>query len=170
MFGKTFVAASIMTIGLTLGLATAAMAQSPTRLNQFDYWGAYSYKAGNSTVCYILSAPTKQEPSSVNHGDNFFLISKRPDGSASFEPQFMAGYNLRNNVTVTIDGKGSFSLFTKEKSAWIETSQNESKLVAAMRGGTTMVVKAVSARGTNTTYTYSLKGITAALNSMKNCK
>ncbi|UXN04860.1 invasion associated locus B family protein [Bartonella sp. HY406] len=170
MFGKTFVAASIMTIGLTIGLATAAMAQSPTRLNQFDYWGAYSYKAGTGTVCYVLSAPTKQEPSSVNHGDNFFLISKRPDGSTSFEPQFMAGYNLRANVTVTIDGKGSFTLFTKEKSAWIESSQNETKLIAALRSGTTMVVKAVSARGTNTTYTYSLKGITAALNSMKNCK
>lgn len=180
VFGRTFVAASIikigmtigMTIGLAFGLATAAMAQSPTRLNQFDYWGAYSYKGGTGTVCYILSAPTKQEPASVNHGDNFFLISKRPDGSASFEPQFMAGYNLKanSNVTVTIDGKGSFPLFTKEKSAWVESAQNETKLVNAMRGGTTMVVKAVSGRGTNTTYTYSLKGITAALNSMKSCK
>lgn len=168
MFGRTFVAASI----LTIGLATAAMAQSPTRLNQFDYWGAYSYKAKTGTICYVLSAPTKQEPASVNHGDNFFLISKRPDGVASFEPQFMAGYNLRasSNVTVTIDDKTSFPLFIKEKSAWVESPQNETKLVNAMRNGGTMVVKAVSARGTNTTYTYSLKGISAAVNSIKNCK
>jgi hypothetical protein len=33
-----------------------------------------------------------------------------------------------------------------------------------------MTLKAVSARGTNTTYTYSLKGITAALNAVSRCR
>ena len=33
-----------------------------------------------------------------------------------------------------------------------------------------MTVSATSSRGTNTSYTYSLSGVTAALNSIKDCK
>lgn len=168
MFGKTFVAASI----LAISMAGTAMAQSPTKLNQFDYWGAYSYKAGSGTVCYALSAPTGQAPSTVSHGDNFFLVTKRPGGGTAFEPQFMAGYALRegSQVTVSIDNGKAFNLFVKGSSAWVETPQGEAGLVTAMRAGNAMTVKAVSLRGTNTSYTYSLKGISAALNAVQQCK
>ncbi len=46
-------------IASTFLLASAALAsaQSPTRIEQFKAWGAYSYKSGNSTVCYVLSVP-----------------------------------------------------------------------------------------------------------------
>lgn len=168
MFGKTSVAALI----LMIGMGSVALAQTPAKLDQFDYWGAYSYKANNSTICYVLSTPTVQGPATVNHGDNFFLVSKRTAGGAvTFEPQFMAGYNLRDGSHVTVSvGNKDFSLFTKGSSAWVDTAQGEANLVAAMKSGNTMTVKAVSARGTNTTYTYSLKGISAALNAAQKCK
>lgn len=167
MFGKTFVAASVM----VLALAGTASAQTPTRLNQFDAWGAYSYKSGANTVCYVLSAPLTTQPASVNHGDNFFLVSKRPGGAVSFEPQFMAGYTLKegSKVTVTVDGK-NFEFFTKDSSAWAASQTTETQLIAAMRAGSNLSVKAVSQRGTNTSYTYSLKGVTAALNAAQKCK
>lgn len=167
MFGKFSVAALM----LTVGMGGVALAQTPAKLDQFDYWGVYSYKANNSTVCYILSTPTAQEPSTVKHGDNFFLVSKRSSGAVSFEPQFMAGYNLRegSHVTVTV-GSRDFSMFTKGASAWVDTAHSEANLLAAMKAGNTMTVKAVSQRGTNTSYTYSLKGITAALKSIQKCK
>lgn len=166
MFGKIFAAASVM----VLTFVGTALAQTPTRLNQFDAWGAYSYKSGASNVCYVLSAPLTSAPESVNHGDNFFLISKRASDN-SFEPQFMAGYALKagSKVTVTIDAK-NFDFFTKDKSAWLSTQADEKKLVAAIRAGSKMSIKAVSLRGTNTSYTYSLKGVTAALNAAQKCK
>jgi len=168
MFRKIFMAA----IAFILFGAQMALAQSPSRINQFDYWGAYSYKSENGTVCYALSAPTTKEPANVNHGDVFFILTKRPDGAVLFEPQFMAGYDLRegSQVEVNVDDKQKFSLFIKDSSAWLESSDNEDSLVAAMRAGSTMKIKATSRRGTNTSYSYSLKGVTAALNAVNNCK
>lgn len=167
MLGKSIVAASVFTIAM----AGSALAQTPTQTGKFDVWGAYSYKSGNSKVCYVLSIPTQMQPSSVNHGDNFFLVTQKPGQSVSFEPQFMAGYDLKANskVTVTI-GSRSFNMFVNGKSGWVENAAEEPQLIAAMRGGSDMVVKAQSQRGTNTSYTYSLKGISAALNSIQTCK
>ncbi|MFK4825120.1 invasion associated locus B family protein [Paenochrobactrum sp. BZR 588] len=167
MLGKSIVAASVFTIAM----AGSALAQTPTQIKQFDVWGAYSYKSGNGKVCYVLSVPTQMQPSSVNHGDNFFLVTQKPGQNVSFEPQFMAGYDLKANskVTVTI-GSRSFNMFVNGKSGWMENAAEEPQLIAAMRGGADMVVKAQSQRGTNTSYTYSLKGITAALNAIQNCK
>ena len=147
-----------------------ASAQSPTRIQQFNAWGAYSYKSGNSTVCYVLSIPTAKEPASVDHGDIFFIVSQRPGQNISYEPQAMMGYPMKGDskVNVTIDNK-NFVLFVKDSSAWVENAAEEPALVAAMKGGSTMTVKATSARGTATSYTYSLSGISAALQKIQNC-
>ncbi|KAA6204623.1 MAG: hypothetical protein DU429_07850 [Candidatus Tokpelaia sp.] len=170
-FGRIFAGLLAAAAIAVFGNAAWAQAPAPTKLNQYDYWGAYSYKAEGKVVCYILSTPTKQEPASVKHGDNFFLISRRNGGKLSFEPQFMAGYDLKpqSQVVATVGAK-SFNLFTKGNAAWVEGEKQESALLAAMRSGSVMEVKAVSKRGTETFYTYSLKGIGAALKSVQKCK
>ena len=48
----------------------------------------------------------------------------------------------------------------------MENADQEKTLVDAMRKGRKMVVKGTSSRGTSTVYTYSLSGITAALNTI----
>lgn len=166
MFGKTIAIA----ISALFALTAAASAQSPTRIKQFDAWGAYSYDSGGGKVCYVLSVPTVKTPADVNHGDIFFLISQRPGQNISYEPQAMMGYPLKDasKVEVTVDGK-NFSLFTRGNSAWVENAAEEPQLVAAMRAGSDMTVKATSRRGTGTTYKYSLKGVTAALNQVNSC-
>ncbi len=153
-----------------LGTGIAA-AQSPTRIQQFKAWGAYSYKSGGNTVCYVLSVPTTKEPASVDHGDIFFIVSQRPGQNISYEPQAMMGYPMKENskVNVTIDDK-NFVMFTKEKAAWVENAAEEPALVAAMKSGKTMTVKAQSRRGTVTSYSYSLQGISAALKQIESCK
>lgn len=166
---------AVKTIAPALALLVAstlsAFAQSPTRIQQFNAWGAYSYQSGNSKVCYVLSVPTKKEPASVDHGDIFFLISQRPGQGVNYEPQAMMGYPLKegSKVDVTVDNK-KFVLFTKGNSAWVENAAEEPALVAAMRGGSSMTVSATSARGTETSYAYSLSGVTAALNQIQSCK
>jgi hypothetical protein len=164
---KKYVSAIVLSIALT----GVALAQSPTRINQFNAWGAYSYMAPSGKVCYILSLPTRKEPGNVNHGDIFFLISQRPGQNISYEPQAMMGYPLQENskVTVTVDNR-NFVLFTKGDSAWVENAAEEPALVSAMRAGSSMSVTAKSRRGTSTNYTYSLSGVTAALKEIQNCK
>ena len=166
MFVKTLLPA----IALTAVATAAAYAQSPTRMNQFNAWGAYSYDSSNGKVCYVLSVPTGAEPADVDHGDNFFLISQRPGQNVSYEPQAMMGYPLREDskVNVTIDGR-EFTLFSRGNSAWVENAAEEPALVSAMRAGASMTVEAMSGRGTSTSYSYSLSGVTAALDEIEDC-
>ncbi|KXG85480.1 invasion associated locus B family protein [Agrobacterium bohemicum] len=166
-----FVRSVATAVAILLTSVGIASAQSPTRIQQFNAWGAYSYKSGKSTVCYVLSIPTTKEPASVDHGDIFFIVSQRPGQNISYEPQAMVGYSLRESskVNVTIDSK-NFVMFTKDKAAWVENAAEEPALVAAMKVGKSMTVKATSARGTATSYSYSLSGISAALKQIESCK
>lgn len=148
-----------------------AAAQTPTRMSQFNAWGSYSYTAAGGKVCYILSTPTAMEPANVDHGDIFFLISQKPGQGVSYEPQVVMGYQMQegSKVVVDVDGK-KYTLFTRGESAWMENAAEEPQLVAALRAGTTLRVDAKSRRGTATQYTYSLSGVTAALQSINSCK
>jgi hypothetical protein len=148
-----------------------AFAQSATKIGQHNAWGTYSYQAQSGKVCYVLTVPTEKQPGTLDHGDVFFFVSQKPGQNVQFEPQFIAGYTLRDasKVTVTV-GNQSFSMFTKGNSAWMENAAQEPQLIAAMRSGTDMKVQATSGRGNATSYVFSLKGITAALQSIQSCK
>lgn len=166
-----FVRRIITALAIVLSGVGAASAQTPTRIEQFQAWGAYSYKSNGGTVCYVLAVPTSKQPANVDHGDIFFIVSQRPGQNISYEPQAMVGYSLKegSKVNVDIDGK-NFVMFTKDKAAWVENAAQEPALVAAMKGGHQMSVKATSARGTGTSYTYSLSGVSAALKKIESCK
>jgi invasion protein IalB len=152
-------------------LAGPANAQSARKLAQHGNWASYSYQAQNGRVCYVLTMPKSMQPANVDHGSMFFFVSQRPGQSVAFEPQFIAGYALRegSKVSVTIGNK-KFTMFTKGKAAWVENAAEEPQLIAAMKSGSEMQVQAQSGRGTKTTYSFSLKGISAALDSIRSCK
>lgn len=158
--------------GLILAVGTVPVfAQSATKIGQHNAWGTYSYQSGNGKVCYVLTVPTDKQPTSLDHGDIFFFVSQRPGQQVSYEPQFIASYNFQENskVTVTVGNK-NFTMFTKGKSAWVENAAEEPVLIAAMKGGSDMKIAAKSGRGNPTNYTFSLKGISAALTSIASCK
>lgn len=165
-----FLAAAAVMAGAGLTITSAA-AQSPSQIGKFSAWGAYSYVSGGGKVCYVLTVPQTKKPDGVDHGENFFLVSQKPGQNVSYEPQFMAGYELKANtkVTLSVDDK-SFSLFTSGKSAWMENAAEEPLLIAAMKAGKAMSVAATSKRGTATNYSYSLKGISKALDAIKVCQ
>ena len=153
-----------------LAFATPALAQSATKIGQHNAWGTYSYQANNGKVCYVLTVPTEKQPSSLDHGEIYFFVSQKPGQNVSYEPQFIASYDFQSNskVRVTV-GDRNFTMFTRGKSAWMENAAEEPQLIAAMRAGADMKVQAKSGRGNDTNYTFSLRGITAALNSIQSC-
>ncbi|MGV0876825.1 invasion associated locus B family protein [Martelella sp. FLE1502] len=166
MFAKRIV----LVLVLLFTGASIASAQTPTPIQKFDAWVAYSYQSDAGKVCYALSVPAKKEPANVDHGDNFFVVTKYPGQNVSLEPQAMMGFTLKEGSTidVVVDGK-SFPMYHKGKGGWLENAAQEPTLVAAMKAGRTMEVDATSARGTKTSHTYSLIGITAALNKISTC-
>ena len=162
--------AVVSILGLVLASGTA-IAQTATKIGVNNDWGTYSYQSDRGKVCYVLSVPKTKSPSGLDHGDIFFFVSQKPGQNVSYEPQFIAAYNFRENskVTVTIDGR-SFSMFTKGNSAWLENAAEEPQLVALMKASAKMKIDATSGRGNPTSYDFSLSGITAALDSIANCR
>ena len=151
--------------------ASPALAQEPTRIMQHNAWGAYTYAGASGKVCYVLSIPEQKEPSDRDHGDVFFMVARHPGNQGNLEPQFKVGYPFKeeSKVTLTIDGK-NFSMYTEGDSAWIEDPANEPVVVEAMKAGSKMSLSGQSRRGTQTSYSYSLSGVTASLNDITNCK
>ncbi|MCT8989102.1 invasion associated locus B family protein [Chelativorans sp. SCAU2101] len=155
---------------ITVIAAGPAFAQA-TAVGQHRDWGTYSYRSDNGKVCYVMSVPKQKEPANLDHGDIFFFVSQKPGQNVAYEPQFIAAYDFQegSKVTVTV-GDRSFIMFTQGKSAWMENAAEEPQLIAAMKAGSDMKVSAVSRRGNNTSYTFSLMGLTAALDSIQSCK
>lgn len=157
----------IFAVAAVLVSSAAAFAE-PSRIQQFDDWGVYSYAAKSGTVCYALSMPTKMEPAGIDHGKNFFLVSPSADGG--FVPGGARLYaEAGAPITVSVDDK-RFAMVSKDNAAWVRDVAQEPDLVAAMRGGSDMTVSATSKRGTPTRYTYSLDGISAALKKVSACR
>jgi invasion protein IalB len=57
----------------------------------------------------------------------------------------------------------NFALYTQQDGAWIKNAAEEAKMVDAMRSGDSAVIKGVSAKGTQSTDTFTLKGVSQAL-------
>ncbi|CDN50824.1 Hypothetical protein NGAL_HAMBI2427_03300 [Neorhizobium galegae bv. orientalis] len=151
-------------------IAAPVLAQPiPSMVKKFDAWGLYSYKGDGGTTCYVLTTPTQMQPANVDHGDNFFLVAPKPSGSG-FYPQAIMGYDLKggSQMTVTVDGR-TFALEPKGNSGWTKQESADAALVAAMKSGSSMTLEAVSQRGTQTSYTFSLSGVSAALTQAGRC-
>lgn len=133
-------------------------------LGEHADWVASKVTEQGQPACMMSSSPQKDEGNYTQRGDIFAIITHRPAEKRVGEVSFQAGYPYKagSSVTVTIDGKTTFSLFTQGGFAWTREALDDRNLVAAMRAGNTMVVKGTSSRGTLTTDTYSLSGFTAA--------
>ena len=151
-----------------LGAGPVAAADAPQLLGTFKDWGAYTDGTGSSKVCYALARPKSSLPAKARRDPIYFLISDWPGRSAKAEPEIVPGYPYRVGSTVTAAiGADKFTFFTKNEgsdgAAWIQSPADEQRLINAMRGGAEVVVTGTSSRGTLTTDTYSLSGISDAL-------
>lgn len=143
--------------------ATPALAQEVTLLQKFNDWTAYA-SGGTPKVCFAVAKPKESAPKAVKRGPILFYISRWPADNEVNEVSVKMGYPFGEGakVTATVD-KEKFELFTKEEGAFVEKPEMETKLLEAMKTGTTMKVEGRSARGTGTVDTYSLSGLSDAL-------
>lgn len=144
--------------------ATAPAALAATNLGTFNYWTAWTDQDSTGKICYVSTTPQTTEPTNVNRGAIHFIVTMRP-GNRN-EVATIVGYPIHEtqaNASVSVDGR-SYSLVTQGSSGWLASRDDEPGFVQAMRAGSSMVVRATSQRGTNTVDTYSLLGVTAALN------
>ncbi len=116
--------------------------------------------------CFIGSAPVETDlPESKQRGITYILVY-RINKSKDAIVQIAAGYPYKKdqNVDVTIDNV-QFDFYSDDDTAW---SNEDSKVIFAMKKGIKLIVKGESSRGTKTTDIYTLKGFTVAYNQLFN--
>jgi len=151
----------------------AATSSQAKVLGTHGDWLVFSETENGNLTCVMSSEPKKSAGKYKKRGKIFAVISHRPSEKRLNEFSFQAGYNFKKgvDVAVNIDGKTNLKLFTNGEHAWAIDAQGDKELVRAMRAGNKMIVKGISARGTKTTDTFSLKGFTAAMKSINTaCK
>ena len=138
----------------------------PTLIGQFGTWGAYAATPNGKKVCFALAKPSSSKTSPPNRPRDpaYAFVSTRPAEKVSNEVSIMIGYTLKPGSESSLEvGGASFAMYTQGDGLWIKNAAEEERMVDAMRKSADLVIKGVSAKGTETTDTFSLKGLSQAL-------
>jgi invasion associated locus B (IalB) protein len=146
----------------------------PKLLGQYADWGAYTASPGGKKVCFAIAKPSAAETVPPNRPRNpiYMFISTRPAEKVSNEVSIVIGYPFKPGADATVTvGSASFPLYTQQDGGWIKNAADEANMVNAMRSGQTAVIKGVSAKGTQSSDTFTLKGLAQALDrTAQECK
>jgi invasion protein IalB len=162
-----------------LVLASAALAQprqaatnpaaQATLLGQYGDWGAYTAAPGGRKVCFALAKPASSADNPPNRRTAanavYMFVSTRPEERVKDEVSLLiTGYAFKPNSEASLSIGGSpFAMYTQNDGAWVKNAADEARMVEALRKGSDAVIKATTSKGTQTTDTFSLKGISQAL-------
>ena len=117
--------------------------------------------------CYIGSSPLKSDlPQTKKRGENYILVYKII-GSEENIIQIEAGYkyNLDKKINVKIDN-ANYEFYSTEDSSETAWTNDDKKVIYAMKKGLELTLTGESTRGTTTNDVYTLKGFTNAVNQL----
>jgi hypothetical protein len=144
----------------------AAGGAEPTLIGQFGTWGAYTATPNGKKVCFALAKPSssKTNPPNRPRDPAYAFISTRPAEKVTNEVSVMIGYTLKPGSESTLEvGGATYAMYTQGDGLWIKNAAEEERMVDAMRKAGDVVVKGVSAKGTESIDTFSMKGLAQAL-------
>ena len=128
--------------------------------------GKWSFVKDNDW-CYIGSSPVESDlPETKKRGENYILVYKII-GSEENIIQIEAGYkyNLDKKINVKIDN-ANYDFYSTEDSSETAWTNDDKKVIYAMKKGLELTLTGESARGTITNDVYTLKGFTNAVNQL----
>lgn len=160
----------LATIAIAMLLALPAAGETSTnRVATNTAWS--TFVDGTPKQCWSVSAPTETvntkggKAVAVSRGDIRLFITYR--AGAKGEISFSGGYPFAPGSTVSLDVNGAaFDLYpdaTTKDWAWAGSADDDVKIIAALKAGSTAIVTAHSAKGTQTKDTFSLSGFSAAV-------
>jgi hypothetical protein len=146
--------------------AAVAGGAEPTLIGQFGNWGAYTATPNGKKVCFALAKPasSKTNPPNRPRDPAYAFISTRPAEKVNNEVSIMIGYQLKPGSESTLEvGGASYAMYTQGDGLWIKNAAEEERMVEAMRKAADVTVRGISAKGTESSDTFSLKGLAQAL-------
>jgi Invasion associated locus B (IalB) protein len=165
LFGRTLAVAAITLAGAAAQAPVLAQ-ESTNRVATMTDWNVFTEESPKE--CWGVSKPKETvnsrdgQPVSVRRGDILLFVTFRPGKPG--EISFTGGYPFAggSTVDVVVDGN-TYQLFTDGEWAWPGSAEDDAKLLAALKAGTTATLTARSGKGTQTQDTFSLRGFTAAM-------
>ena len=137
----------------------------PTTLYGLEV-GNWSFEKADE-YCYIGSLATETDLPSDKKRGNFYVLVYKNIGNPDAVVQIEAGYSYKvpSDIVVSID-KGEYKFYTTEDLPTAAWTEEDSKVIFAMKKGLVLKVTGESSRGTITNDTYTLTGFTAAYNKL----
>jgi hypothetical protein len=150
------------------GAPAFAQEETSDRVAANQAWSVFEH--GDPKECWGVATPRETinadeqgRPKAVTRGKVLLFVTFRKGGNSVGEVSFTGGYPFAPGSTVSLlVGGSTFELFTEGEYGWSTTPDDDAKIIEAMKKGADAVLKARSARGTFTTDTFSLAGVTAA--------
>jgi invasion protein IalB len=149
--------------------APATGSAEPSLIGQFGTWGAYTAAPNGKKVCFALAKPasSKTNPPNRPRDTAYAFISTRPAEKVTNEVSIMIGYQLKPGSEGTLEiGSARYAMYSQGDGLWIKNAAEEDRMVEALRKGADATVKGVSAKGTETTDVFPLKGLSQALDKL----
>ena len=165
LFGRTLAVAAITLAGAAAQAPVSAQ-ESTNRVATMTDWNVFTEESPKE--CWGVSKPKESvntrdgKPAAVTRSDILLFVTFRPGKPG--EISFTGGYPFAGGSTVEVSVDGNaFQLFTAGAWAWPGSTEDDAKLLAALKAGTNATLTARSGRGTQTVDTFSLRGFTAAM-------
>jgi invasion protein IalB len=166
-------------------------AAKPALVATFGDWNVFVGEVGKGRICYTLAQPKSREPASLTRDPGYAFISDRPAEGVRNEVSFIMGFDIASGDTadsktgakpgekptksdakskasvapapLALVDQASFEMLPKGGNLWVKNAAKESALIAEMRKGAKLVIKAASLRGHQSIDTYSLTGFAQAM-------
>jgi len=128
--------------------------------------GKWSY-VKTDEYCYIGSLATSSDLSPEKNRGDFYILVYKNIGSPEIVVQIEAGYDYKvgPEINVKID-QTNYIFYTTEDLPSAAWTNDDKKVIFAMKKGLDLIVTGESSRGTITNDTYTLKGFTASYNKL----
>ena len=167
----------------------------PSQVATFGDWAVFVAEVGKGHICYTLAKPKTREPASLTRDPGYAFISDRPSEGVRNEISFIMGFDVSGGDTaesktdakpdekpskssaksktsaaaapVALVDQASFEMLPKGGNLWVKNAAKESALIAEMRKGAKLVVKAASLRGHQSIDTYALGGFSQAMDRLQ---
>lgn len=164
----------------------------PALVATYGDWSVFQSQSGKNRICYTLAQPKERAPDDVKRDPAYAFISERPAEGVRNEVSFIMGFDVAGPAAAAeskdkkkekekkkesesvaptaVIGDATFDLLPKGADLWVKNAAKESELIAEMRKGSKLVIKAASKKGNVTTDTYSLAGFKQAIDrALKDC-
>jgi invasion protein IalB len=136
-------------------------------------WESFTREGPGGRICFAAAEPTSKLPSGYAHGAVFFMVAEAKNNSLQDQPSLSVGYALKADTppagfVLSSNGRSPQTRFYVDgKEAFLERTDQERAIIAAMRSGRDLQIEAVGADEVRTTYQFSLSGFSAALEAAK---